>query len=173
MWGNAASWSDRLRDGGDDVLRQDVCFDDIGCGAERESFLDFDFVSHVRRDDDGDLAEMFVLLDGAQKFKAVHVRQHEVEEDCVKPRSLHFRERILGGGHLSHRVSGAFEGVGKDVRDEGLVLDDEYVFWFFHSREKVWRFRGGSWSGAISSIADSVRRFSTVLTRCRSMRRKD
>ena len=101
--------------------------DQIIVGAQ---FQALDAIVHgVARAQDQHRRADFAIADLLQHAEAVHVGQHQVQNDQVV---LGGMDQVDGGGAVAgdvDRVAGAFQTPGQEVLDALFVLDDEYSHW--------------------------------------------
>ena len=96
---------------------------EIIVGAELQTFDAI--VDGVARAQDQDRRAGLAVADFLQHREAVHVGQHEVENDEVVLGAMHQLDRCGAvAGHVD-RVTGAFQAAGQEVLNAFFVFDDE------------------------------------------------
>ena len=98
-------------------------FDQVVVGAAFEAFDAV--VDSIARAEDQDRRTGLAIANLLQQFEAVHVGEHEIENDQVILGCMDLVERGSPAGGAVHRIVGAFQAAADEVGDLAFVFDNE------------------------------------------------
>src|SRR5690606_28121058 len=99
-------------------------FCDVVVSAQRQANNHVGLGAFGGQHDHQQVARAGVLTQFAANFKAVHARQHQIQQDQIRQRLASGRQPLFARAGGGDRVVILHEVVLQDLGDIGLVLDD-------------------------------------------------
>src|SRR5947209_4020384 len=95
-------------------------------GTGQAQILNLVLLDHAADAQDADILERVIGPDTMANFLAIDVRQHDVENDEVRPVFFdHHASVKSGGGHADFKAAVFFQDLGHELHEFDIVVDQE------------------------------------------------